>query len=50
MTLKKDCKHVKIIDIGEEVKLLIQYDQNQRPILIQYCDDKKKEGYEFKKI
>jgi hypothetical protein len=50
MPLKKDCKHVKIIDIGEEVKILIQYDQNKIPILIQYCDSKKRLGYEFNKI
>jgi hypothetical protein len=47
MCLKEDCKYIEIVEVDEFVKILIHYDKSLKPILIQYTNAEKKEGYEF---
>jgi hypothetical protein len=41
MCQKKECCSIEIIEIHDKVKVVIHYDKNEKPILIQYWDDRK---------
>jgi hypothetical protein len=40
MCQKKECRFVEIIEIHDKIKVVIHYDENDKPILIQYWDER----------
>lgn len=41
MCQNKECKFIEIIEIRDNIKVVIHYDENDKPILIEYWDERK---------
>lgn len=47
MCLKNNCKYIEIIEIHDNIKIVIHYDDDRKPILIQYWDERKSPYQQF---
>jgi hypothetical protein len=49
MCLKKRCCNIEIIEIHNGIKVVLHYDKDGKPILIQYWNDNRKISEDFKR-
>ena len=50
MCLRKDCCNVEIIEIHNKVKVVLHYNQDGRPLLIEYWNENRKIEESYKRI
>jgi hypothetical protein len=50
MCQNNNCRFIEIIEIHDNIKVVIHYDKNHKPILIEYWDEKQELVFKQKKV